>query len=65
MEVIPLLFHEIYGRYFQAVSAILAQAVAGELTERTLTDIACTMAFAESGLVIPPALTSGTWPLLT
>ena len=32
-----MIFSEIYGSYFKAVSAILARAVEGSLTERELT----------------------------
>ena len=32
-----MIFSEVYGSYFKAVSAILAKAVEGTLTERELT----------------------------
>lgn len=57
------LFHEVYGRYFRAVGAILGEACRGTLTEEGLTGLAKT-AFAESPLTILPALKSGRWPLL-
>lgn len=59
-----MLFSEVYGRYYQAVSSILAEAVRGELTEQKLHEIVAEKAFSESSLVIPQALKDGTWPLL-
>ena len=59
-----MLFSEIYGCYFQAVSAILTEAVSGTLTDHRLTDLVQQKAFAESVLSIPTALKQGDWPLL-
>ncbi|MBS5151179.1 MAG: WYL domain-containing protein [Butyricicoccus pullicaecorum] len=59
-----MLFSEIYGCYFQAVSAILTEAVSGTLTDHRLTDLVHQKAFAESVLSIPTALKHGDWPLL-
>lgn len=59
-----MLFHEIYGIYFQTVSAVLAEAVDGTLTESRLLEIVRERAFAESVLTIPAALKDGSWPLL-
>ena len=59
-----MLFHEVYGNYYNAVAAILAEAVKGELTEKRMNDIVSEKAFAESFLTIVPALKSGKWQLL-
>ena len=60
-----MIFSEIYGSYFKAVSAILAKAVDGVLTERELTRTVLANAFGESLITIPAKLTDGSWPLLT
>ena len=59
-----MLFHEIYGYYYQTVAAILDLAVNGELNDRRLAGIVSEKAFGESALVIPQSLKDGTWPLL-
>lgn len=59
-----MLFSEIYGSYYQAVAKILSQAVEGTLDGKTLRQIVRDIAFAESPLTIPDALSSGQWPLL-
>lgn len=59
-----MLFHEIYGSYFNVVAAVLAEAAEGCLTQRRLTQLVQEKAFAESVLAIPAALKSGDWPLL-
>ncbi len=60
-----MLFHEIYGSYFAAVSSILKEAVKGSLTKAKLAEIVREKAFAESLLSIPNALKTQEWPLLT
>ena len=60
-----MIFSEIYGSYFKAVSAILARAVEGELTGRELTRTVLENAFGESLVTIPAKLKDGSWPLLT
>ena len=50
-----MLFHEIYGTYFQVVADILTEAVQGCLTDQRLTNIVQQKAFAESALSIPTA----------
>jgi len=62
--VTAVLFSEIYGCYFNAVAAILAEAADGCLTDRRLTELVREKAFAESILTIPAALRSQDWPLL-
>lgn len=59
-----MLFHEIYGNYYNAVAAILAEAVKGDLTEKRMNEIVSEKAFAESFLTIVPALKNGKWQLL-
>lgn len=60
-----MLFSEVYGSYYNVIAAILTDAVAGELTDRRISDIIREKAFGESMLTIPAALRSGAWPLLT
>lgn len=60
-----MIFSEIYGSYFKAVSAILAKAAEGGLTERELTRTVLENAFGESLVTIPLKLRDGSWPLLT
>ena len=60
-----MIFSEIYGSYFKAVSAILSKAVEGTLTEKELTRTVLSTAFGESLITIPAKLTDGSWPLLT
>ena len=60
-----MIFSEFYGSYYKAVSAILAKAVEGKLTERELTRTVLENAFGESLITIPAKLTDGSWPLLT
>ena len=60
-----MIFSEIYGSYFKAVSAILAKAVDGTLTEREITHTVLENAFGESLVAIPAKLSDGSWPLLT
>ena len=59
-----MLFHEIYGSYFNVVAAVLAEASDGCLTDQRMTALVREKAFAESALSIPVALKSGDWPLL-
>ncbi len=62
-----MLFHEIYGSYFQTVARILREAgksVTSGISEKRMMEIIAENAFAESTLVIPEKLKSGEWPLL-
>lgn len=59
-----MLFSEIYGKYYQAVAAILREAVDSSLTQKRLNEIVQNIGFGESILTIPDALLSGQWPLL-
>lgn len=57
-----MLFHEIYGNYFQVITAILEEALEGSLTEQRIGAIISEKAFGESMLNIQPALRTGEWP---
>lgn len=59
-----MLFHEIYGCYYNAVAEILRQAVKSELTEKEMLKIANDKAFSESFLTIIPSLKNEKWQLL-
>lgn len=59
-----MLFHEIYGSYYDATAAILRSAVAGTLTDRELTALVQRQAFSESLLSIPQGLKGEKWRLL-
>ena len=48
-----MLFHEIYGSYYQTVSLILKDAVNGSLTKKNMAKLIQEHAFGESGLSIP------------
>ena len=60
-----MLFHEIYGSYYNAVAKMLALAVNGELTEQKMKEIFDEKAFLESFLEIIPALKEEKWKLTT
>lgn len=59
-----MLFHEIYGSYYQTVSLILKDAVNGSLTKKSMAKLIREHAFGESGLSIPDGLTGEQWRLL-
>ena len=59
-----MLFHEIYGSYYQAVSVILKKALQQTLTKRDLADLVRKHAFGESYMTIPEGLQGGKWRLL-
>lgn len=59
-----MIFHEIYGYYYNAVSEILSMAVKNELTEDCLQKIVREKTFQESFMEILPALKSQRWKLL-
>ncbi|MHB1153797.1 MAG: WYL domain-containing protein [Eubacteriales bacterium] len=59
-----MLFHEIYGCYYNAVVAVLSSAVKGTLTETEMKRIVIEKAFAESFLTILPSLEKEQWQLL-
>ena len=59
-----MVFHEIYGTYYQTVSDILKEAVQGEITAEKIRRIIRDRAFEESSITIPQALTDQ-WHILT
>jgi len=59
-----MLFHEIYGSYYNAVAKILELSVNGELTNKKMQEICDEKAFFESFLEIIPALKDEKWKLL-
>ncbi len=59
-----MLFSELYSAYYNAVAAILREALEGPVTPDTMRRIIGKHASNESALTIVPALTDGRWPLL-
>ena len=59
-----MIFHEIYGCYYDCVAKIIAKAVDGTLTEEKMNRIIRENAFSESFLTILPALKNQQWQLL-
>lgn len=60
-----MLFSEIYSSYYNAVAKILEMAAEQTLTGKKLNEAVMDLAFGESLIVIPSALKSSRWPLLT
>ena len=59
-----MLFHEIYGTYYQVTAEVLKEASAGALTRENMMKLIREKAFEESGLSIPDGLTGERWRLL-
>lgn len=59
-----MLFHELYGSYYQVTASVLREAVRGTLTRRRLTELVREQAFSESLLAIPQGLEGERWRLL-
>ena len=59
-----MLFSELYSAYYNAVAAILKEAVASPVSAAQITMIAKKYAFSESSLTITESLKNGYWPLL-
>ncbi|MDR1766048.1 MAG: WYL domain-containing protein [Lachnospiraceae bacterium] len=59
-----MLFSEVYSAYFNAVAAIISEALEGGLTAKRMDEIVRKQAFSESVLSIVPALKTGEWALL-
>ena len=59
-----MLFHEIYGSYYNVIAAVLEEAVKGRAGRKKISEIVEEKAFSESGIRIVDALTDGSWPLL-
>jgi hypothetical protein len=59
-----MLFSEVYSAYFNAVAAILCEAVRGEISEKRTERIVRQKAFSDSILAILPALKNGEWQVI-
>lgn len=59
-----MIFHELYGCYYQAVSRMLACAVEGDLTIQKMHEIIRECTFEESILTIMPSIQNQQWQLL-
>lgn len=60
-----MLFHEIYGNYYNTIASILDKALEKPLDKGEIGKIVEEKAFGESGLVIPEELSiNGKWPFL-
>ena len=59
-----MIFSEIYGAYYNAVAAVLREAVAHPVSDADIRRIVDQHAFGESILAIPAALKEGRWKLL-
>ena len=59
-----MIFSEIYGAYYNAVAAVLREAVAHPVSDADIRRIVDQHAFGESILTIPSALKEGRWKLL-
>jgi hypothetical protein len=60
-----MLFHEIYGSYFNVAAEVLKEACANTLTDKRFYEIIRKKGFGESALGIPALLKGGEWSLLT
>ena len=59
-----MLFHELYGKYYQTVAKILRKAVEeGSISQREIRRIVSESAFSESTMYIPEAMLEN-WFLL-
>lgn len=59
-----MIFNEVYGRYYAAITKIIESAARGELDDKKLVGIVMDNAFSESIAVIPDAIKSGRWPVV-
>lgn len=59
-----MLFHEVYGSYYQTVAKILAKAVEGDLSRKDISGLVQQYAFAESWSNLTDSLLNGDWPFL-
>lgn len=59
-----MLFHEVYGSYYQAVAKILTKAVQEDLTRKDISKLVQQYAFAESWSNLTESLENGDWPFL-
>ena len=59
-----MLFHEVYGSYYDVTAAVLREAVRGTLTPEKLTALVRKKAFSESLMTLPDGLRGERWRLL-
>lgn len=59
-----MLFHEVYGSYYNTVAKILEEAVEGTLSRKAIGDLVQRYAFAESWSGLTESLLEGDWPFL-
>ena len=59
-----MLYHEIYGVYYECVQKILNLASKGLLTQKSMLQTVREAGFLHSDQVIPEKLQDGSWPLL-
>lgn len=59
-----MIFHEVYGDYYNAVALIIREAIDGNLDNKKIYEIAEKKAFGESIMTIPNAILTSRWPLL-
>lgn len=64
MGVTAMIFHEIYGCYYNAVAKLLDLAVEGRLTEREMYAVVNELGYEESVLNVIPALKEQRWQLV-
>ena len=58
-------FSEVYGTYYNVVAKVLAQAIEGRLSAEGLQELVRAGGYGDSALQLLPALSEGTWRLLT
>jgi len=59
-----MLFHEVYGSYYNTVAKILEKAVDGDLSSKEILNLVQRYAFAESWNGLTESLSNGDWPFL-
>lgn len=59
-----MIFNEVYGSYYNAVAAILAEAVQGNLSNARIEQIIREKAYAESSIYLQQKLKGKKWPLI-
>lgn len=59
-----MLFHEVYGSYYNTVAKILKKAVEGSLSRKEILNLVHRYAFAESWSGLTESLLEGDWPFL-
>lgn len=65
MEVIQILFNEIYSAYYNALAVLINRAIDGELNSKNAYDFIKTEAFRESFVYIMDAIQKEQWQVIT